>query len=67
MDQSIVIQIDKTFYRPGEAIWMKGYVTDAITHLPSLKSLELSVLLTDNKGTIITEGKYLLKNGVDNF
>ncbi|MEI6141867.1 MAG: hypothetical protein WCP85_21530 [Mariniphaga sp.] len=67
MDQSIVIQTDKTLYRQGETIWMKGYVTDAITHLPSLKSLELSVLLTDNKGIVVSEGKFLIKNGVEDY
>ena len=63
-DQVIVVQTDKMLYRPGETIWMKGYVADAITHLLSLKSLEFVVQLTDNKGVIVTEGKYLLKNGV---
>lgn len=67
VDQIIVIQTDKTLYRPGETIWMKGYVSDAITHLLSLKSLELSIQLTDNKGFNLLEGKYPLKNGVIDF
>lgn len=66
-DQSIVIQTDKSLYRPGETIWMKGYVTDAMTHVLSLKSLELSVQLIDNKGVSVVDGKYLLKNGVVEF
>jgi len=64
VDQTIVIQTDKTLYRPGETIWMKGYVSDAITHLLSLKSLELSLQLTDNKGINLFGEKYVLKNGV---
>jgi len=64
VDQAIVLQTDKTLYRPGETIWMKAYVTDAMTHILSLNSLELSVQLTDNKGLVIAEGKYPLKNGV---
>jgi outer membrane lipoprotein-sorting protein len=64
VDQSIVIQTDKTLYRPGETIWMKGYVTDVMTHLLSLNSLELSIQLIDNKGLTISEGKYPLRNGV---
>ncbi|MCX6237909.1 MAG: hypothetical protein NTY07_10205 [Bacteroidia bacterium] len=64
VNQDIVIQTDKTLYRPGETIWMKGYVADAITHVLSLNSLELSVLLANNKGVNLVEGKYLLKNGV---
>jgi len=67
VDQSIVVQTDKTLYRPGETIWMKGYVTDVMTHLLSLNSLELSVQLADNKGLNIVEGKYALKNGVADF
>jgi len=67
VDQSIVLQTDKTLYRPGETIWMKGYVTDVMTHLLSLNSLELSVQLTDNKGLNIVDGKYALKNGVTDF
>lgn len=64
VDQSIILQTDKTLYRPGETIWMKGYVTDVITHLLSLNSIEISIQLTDNKGLNIAEGKYPLKNGV---
>ena len=64
VDQSIVVQTDKTLYRQGETIWMKGYVADAMTHKLSLNSLELLVQLTDNKGVNVAEGKYLLKNGV---
>jgi len=66
-DQSIVIQTDKSLYRPGETIWMKGYVTDAMTHILSLKSLELSVLLVDNKGVSVIDSKYLLENGIVEF
>jgi hypothetical protein len=64
INQSAVIQTDKTLYRPGEKIWMKCYVADALTHALSLNSLELSVLLTNNRGVNVVEGKYLLKNGV---
>ncbi len=64
VDQAIVLQTDKTLYRPGETIWMKAYVTDAMTHLLSLNSIELSIQLTDNKGLNVVEGKYPLKNGV---
>src|ERR1035437_735409 len=66
-DQSIVIQTDKSLYRPGKTIWMKGYVTDAMTHVLSLKSLELSVLLIGNKGQLVSDSKYLLKNGIVEF
>ena len=67
VDQTIVLQTDKTLYRPGETIWMKGYITDAMTHLLSLNSIELSVQLTDNKGVNVVEGKFQLKNGVADF
>jgi len=64
VDQAIVLQTDKTLYRPGETIWMKAYVTDVMTHLLSLNSLELSIQLADNKGLFVFEGKFPLKNGV---
>ena len=64
IDQTIVVQTDKTLYRPGETIWMKSYVTDAITHQLSLNSLELIIQLTDDKGVNLAETKYPLKNGV---
>ena len=67
VDQTIVLQTDKTLYRPGETIWMKGYITDAMTNLLSLNSIELSVQLTDNKGVNVIEGKFPLKNGVADF
>lgn len=66
-DQIIVVQTDKSLYRQGETIWMKGYVTDAITHALSLNSRELSVQLTDDKGTNVSEGKFLLQNGTADF
>ncbi|MEI6678417.1 MAG: hypothetical protein WCL21_07405 [Mariniphaga sp.] len=65
--QNIVVQTDKTFYRQGEKIWMKGYVTDAITHSLSLQSLVLAVQLSDDKGVSVSDGKYALKNGVADF
>jgi len=65
--QTIVVQTDKTLYRQGETIWMKGYSMDALTHSLSLNSLELSVQLTDSKGGNILEGKFMLKNGVTSF
>ena len=67
IDQMVVIHTDKTLYRQGETIWMKGYVTDAVTHALSVNSLELSVQLADNKGSNIASGKYMLKNGVTDF
>ena len=67
VDQVIVLQSDKSLYRQGETIWIKGYVSDAITHALSLNSLELSVQLVNNMGVSVLEGKYLLKNGVAEF
>ena len=67
VDQVIVVQTDKTLYRQGETIWMKGYVTDAVTHALSINSLELAVQIYDNKGVNVLEGKFMLKNGVADF
>ncbi|MCW3787390.1 hypothetical protein [Plebeiibacterium sediminum] len=29
------LHTDKTFYKPGDDIWIAGYLTDGITHQPS--------------------------------
>ena len=62
--QTIAIQTDKSLYRPGEEIWIKGYVTNALTCKPSLKSGELIVQLVDYKGNVITSAIFSLKNGM---
>jgi hypothetical protein len=61
--QTIAIQTDKSLYRPGEELWVKAYVTDAVTHKLSLKSNELIVHLIDHKGNVINSANFNLKNG----
>jgi hypothetical protein len=61
--QTVAIQTDKSLYRPGEVLWVKAYVTDAVTHKLSLKSQELIVHLIDHKGNVINSANFSLKNG----
>lgn len=67
LGQEVTILTDKHLYRPGETIWMKGFVWEPLTHRLSLKSLEISVQLTDDSGLSVFEGKFPLNNGVANF
>lgn len=62
--QTTTIQTDKSLYRPGEEIWMKGYVTDGVTLQMSTKSKELTFQLIDFKGNIINSNKFILTNGM---
>lgn len=62
--QTLAIQTDKSLYRPGEAIWIKGYVADALSRKPSMKSGELIVQLVDYKGNVINSAIFALKNGM---
>jgi uncharacterized protein YfaS (alpha-2-macroglobulin family) len=61
--EKIYLHLDRTFFKPGEAIWFKAYVRDANTLLPSQKSNILYVEFiapngnTDKKFTLfVTDG-----------
>jgi hypothetical protein len=62
--QTITLQTDKSLYRPGEEIWIAGYVTDALTRQASSKSHELTVQLLDYKGNIMNSNKFMIQNGM---
>ncbi|GET30486.1 hypothetical protein SD074_26880 [Prolixibacter sp. SD074] len=66
VNQEVYVSTDKSLYRPGEDLWFKGYVTDVLTHLPSLKSLELDVRLISDKGDEIKSDRFKLQNGITN-
>jgi hypothetical protein len=36
--EKVYLQSDKPYYAPGQAIWLKGYVVDAASLRPSIKS-----------------------------
>lgn len=66
VNQEVYVSTDKSLYRPGESLWFKGYVTDVLTHLPSLKSLELDVRLVSDNGEEIKSDRFKLQNGITN-
>ena len=66
INQEVYVSTDKSLYRPGEDLWFKGYVTDVLTHLPSLKSLELDVRLISDQGEDIMSDRFKLQNGITN-
>ena len=66
VNQQVYVSTDKSLYRPGEDLWFKGYVTDVLTHLPSLKSIELDVRLISDQGEEIKSDRFKLQNGITN-
>jgi len=51
--EKVYLQLDKPYYAPGQAIWLKGYVLDAASLRPSTKSGVLYVdLLNPNNQPI---------------
>ena len=51
--EKVYLHTDKTFYKPGDDIWIAGYLTDGITHKPSALSSILYIELISPKGTVI--------------
>ncbi|MEJ0106352.1 MAG: hypothetical protein WDO19_29095 [Bacteroidota bacterium] len=47
--EKLFVHTDKSFYQPDEIIWMKLYVTDAITHRPlDISKLAYAELINEN-------------------
>jgi hypothetical protein len=65
--ESIYLQLDKSFYAPGETIWFKGYVRSDI--VPAILSTSLYAELINEKGNIIQRKTMplLLSGGASNF
>ncbi|MBS1504684.1 MAG: TonB-dependent receptor, partial [Bacteroidetes bacterium] len=50
--EKVYLQIDRSYYSPGDTIWFKAYVTAGDKHVPSGISNVLNVVLADGKGVI---------------
>lgn len=50
--EKLYVHIDKPFFKPGEDIWFKVYLTDGITFSPSEVSDVVYVELINPKGTV---------------
>lgn len=55
--EKVYVQTDKDFYTNGETIWLKTYILNGISHLPSTKSRVVYVELIDSKGNIVAQRK----------
>ena len=55
--EKVYVHTDKDYYTNGENIWLKAYILNGITHLPSDKSLVVYVELVDYQDEIIAQQK----------
>ncbi len=61
--EKVYLHTDKTFYKPGDDIWIAGYLTDGITHQPSEISSVLYIELIDPKGSVFKKQMFKVKRG----
>ena len=57
------LHTDKTFYKPGDDIWIAGYLVDGTSHKSSELSNILYVELIDPKGSTIKKQMFKVKDG----
>jgi hypothetical protein len=62
--EKIYLHLDRTFFKPGEAIWFKAYVRDANTLLPSQKSNILYVEFIAPNGNTDKKIRLFVTDGV---
>jgi len=55
--EKVYLQTDKPYYSAGENVWFKGYVVNAVSHLPKSLSQFLYVELIDKSNAVITRVK----------
>ncbi|MEJ0107008.1 MAG: hypothetical protein WDO19_32680 [Bacteroidota bacterium] len=52
--EKLFVHTDKSFYQPDEIIWMKLYVTDAVTHRPlDISKLAYAELINENGKAVL--------------
>jgi len=56
------LHTDRDYYVPGEIIWFKAYVTDAVTHQYPTYSQYLYVELIDAQNTVVNRAMIRLEN-----
>ncbi len=64
--EKLFIHTDKSLYQPNEIIWMKLYVTEAITHRPLDISKLAYVELINESGKAVLQGKIDIESGQGN-
>lgn len=61
--EKIFVHTDKSFYVPGEIIWFKAYVVDAIEHKPVDISKVAYLEILDQANKVVIQAKIELVNG----
>lgn len=61
--EKVYLQLDKEVYQPGDDLWFKGYILDAISFRPIERSKTLFVNIIDDAGSIVSQDKFIIKNG----
>ncbi|GAB3526386.1 hypothetical protein GCM10027443_01460 [Pontibacter brevis] len=61
--EKVYVQLDKPYYAPGQAMWLKGYVVDAATLRPSAKSQVLYVDLLNAENEAVHRLTLKAENG----
>jgi len=62
--EMIYLHTDRTFYQPGDRIWMKAYVTDAALNLKEALSEMATVELVNPRGGVDKTFSVYVKDGV---
>lgn len=61
--EKLWLHTDRSVYRGGDRIWMKGYLVDAVTLRPEVLSRFIYVELTDRRGRTVIRRKFVLGDG----
>ena len=63
--EKLYLHLDKPYYAAGERIYWKGYLIDAISHIPQTQSNFIYIELVDRSNEIVNKSK--IKREKDNF
>lgn len=61
--EKVYVQLNKTVFKPKEALWFKAYVVESLQHKPSDLSSDLTLKLLDESGRIVHKDRYAIKRG----
>ena len=61
-NELVFLHIDREIYYPGDTLWFKAYVRNQASLQKSSLSRDLFVYLVDEKGDVIQDAKFLIKN-----
>ena len=62
--EKIYLHTDRTFYQPGDRIWMKAYITDAALNLKEALSEMATVELINPRGGVEKTFSVYIKDGI---